>query len=462
MQSIRFSLFLFEFEFERRTRLSWPAMRLILCLCPPMGLTPMVWADASQTVATDKAGAVSELPSPLTLSALLSIPETLSPELMQIKAQKRYYQSQQASAASEQGLHLNMEGRLGWRQYQARDQDHHRLALHLGKQLYDFGQTQAAVLAKQTRAKAQDLAYQAQAQRFRIALMRAYFDVVLADFQYRIDNEAMAVAYIDFDKAQDQHELNRLSDVTFLRLEAEYERLLTQRRHSEYEQRRTREALANLAGQPGQLPDQLALPELTQLSERKLSTLEAYQAKAIDNHWLLQQMQRELVALQHELTHEQAANRPEIRADAWGGRLSSYPEQREGHWSVGVSVHYPLYEGGTRKAQVQGVRAKIDQLKAQIAAKEQALRDQVAQVYFDLELAKAKARQYALYSDYADLYFEYNRGVYENEMQTDFGDAMVKLSQSTFNIMQQRFEQALDWAQLDYLTGTPMPLDQYQ
>ncbi|WP_019894625.1 TolC family protein [Hydrogenovibrio halophilus] len=423
-------------------------------------------ADAAQTGSENPAAAAKDptptLPAPLTLSAVLSLPDRVSPAVVQAQARKALRASRRDERQADNGVDVGIEGRLGWRDYQNETQDHHRLALHLGKELYDFGRTEQAALAEDTLMGAEDLRYQDRLWQFRVRAMKAYFDIILADFQYRIDNEAMAVAYIDFDKARDRHELSRISDVEFLRLEAEYEKVLTRRTRSEYEQRRTREHLANLAGQPGQLPDKVRMPELAFLAERSLKSLEAYQQAAVEDNLEIRRLRTEIEALQHRLQSESAADTPTFRADAWGGKLSSYPDERHGNWEFGLSMHYPLYDGGTRKARMQSVRAEIKSLQAERRLTEQTLRDQVAEVYFDLQLAKAQARQNERYSDYAELYFEFSRGMYENEMQTDLGDSMVKLSQSTYNIMRQRFEETLDWARLDHLTGQSLAVSQYQ
>ena len=102
----------------------------------------------------------------------------------------------------------------------------------------------------------------------KLQIMQAFFNVLLADFQYRIDNEAMAVAYIKFDKAEDMYELSRISDVEFLEIETEYEQILTTRTRSENRQLKSRIALVNLMGLPYARPDELTLPKLNEYSNR--------------------------------------------------------------------------------------------------------------------------------------------------------------------------------------------------
>ena len=55
--------------------------------------------------------------------------------------------------------------------------------------------------------------------------MQAFFNVILADYQYRVQNEAMAVAYVTLDKAKDRHALQQISDVNYLKLQNDYEKI---------------------------------------------------------------------------------------------------------------------------------------------------------------------------------------------------------------------------------------------
>lgn len=404
----------------------------------------------------------TSLPEPLTLESIMNLPHNVSPQVLQSQARQQQALAKYQQSKATDGVELDLMGRLGWREYANETQDNHLLALHVGKQLYDFGKTEAAQASQLTLSDAEAESYQDQTIQFQLRLMQGFFNVILADYQYRIDNENMAVVYVTMDKAKDKHELGQLSDVEYSRLQSDYEKSYVKRMHSEYEQRRTRTDLANLLGQPQNLPDKLKFPSLKGLLKRPLKSLNDYQKAALENNLQLKSLKLKLKAAKYQLDSQSADDKPSFRVDAWGGKLSSYEYHREGRWRFDLSMDYPLYDSGSQSAKMSEARAKVMQAEADVKALEQSLRDQVADVYFKLQLNKAQRKENAAFSNYADLYLDYSRGLYENEAKTDLGDSMVRLSEASYQNIMTSFQYALDWAKLDYLTGQPVALDKYR
>ena len=407
---------------------------------------------------SDTTAEIMPLPSPLSLSGLLAVPYQTSPLVLMQRAQQEKYTAKYQQKAAEDDFELNVVGRLGWREYAQETQDNHLLALHLGKELYDFGQTSASIEAEKLRAEAESTLGQDQQVQYQLELMQSFFNVVLADLKYRVDNEAMAVAFVGLDKAKDIHALKRMSDVDYLKIQSDYEAVLVKRSRSSYEQRRTRATLANLAGQPDNLPDKLVLPDLASFHQREIKELSHYQNEVLSKNVGLQALKLKLKGQLQSLESEKSGDMPSFRLDAWGGQLSTYERNREGRWRVDLSVDYPLYDGGNQSAKVSAAKADLKQIQAKIALTEQTLRDKVADLYFKLKLAKAENKQIQAFGNYADLYLDYSRALYENESATDFGDAMVRLSESNLQVISQEFKEALYWAQLDYLSGQSINL----
>ena len=54
-----------------------------------------------------------------------------------------------------------------------------------------------------------------------------------------------------------------------------------------------------------------------------------------------------------------------------------------------------------------------------------------------------------------DLYLDRSRAIYEMEVKTDLGDAMVRLSEAQLADARNRFARALAWERLKVLTGGP-------
>lgn len=83
----------------------------------------------------------------------------------------------------------------------------------------------------------------------------------------------------------------------------------------------------------------------------------------------------------------------------------------------------------------------------------------MADIYFKLKLLATEKKVHYAFGDYADLYLDYSRALYENESRTDLGDSFVRLSQANYNMVAFEFKQALLWMELDYLLGNKVSLD---
>jgi hypothetical protein len=114
----------------------------------------------------------------------------------------------------------------------------------------------------------------------RLEIMERFLDVLLADLSYTRFNEAMAVAYIQYDRANTRRELGQYAEVLVAELETEYQDVLRKRAASEASQRLTRALLAQAMGRPGELPRELTPPALV-LPPGELPDLEAVLAEAV-------------------------------------------------------------------------------------------------------------------------------------------------------------------------------------
>lgn len=400
------------------------------------------------------------LPNPLTLEFVLEHTAAAARPLQLQAAKLAYAQAQVEQQSVGTNLVVDAQGRLGQREFAQETQPHNLLTLHVGKVLYDFNQNGLAVDAAQHNAQAEQTRLGAVENQYRLTLMQAFFNVLLADFQYRIDNEEMAVAFITFDKAKDYHALAKLSDVDLLAEQTRYEKILVKRSQSANVQLQSRLQLANALNLPKARPDELSFPDLKAFTARdvKALNLETLQEQALQNNVQLQALTQQFNGQQLALQSAQNSGKPTVRGDAWAGSMSSYPETREGAWQVGLTVDVPLYDGGARSAAVALAHAQLQQAQANIELLRQQLRDDVADVYFKIQLLAAEKNQNNVFGDYADLYLDFSRALYENESSTDLGDAMVRLSQANFNEVAWQFKQALLWAQLDYLLGKTVTL----
>lgn len=413
--------------------------------------------DQIKDQAADKPQKIT-LPNPLTLDYVLAHALNEHPQIQMQQVRINQIRAQQQLQSSTDKTQLNLVGRLGWRDYADQTEKYNLAALQLTQKIYDFNQSGLLTESLNTKQQAQQMLVIESEKQLKLQIMQAFFNVLLADFQYRIDNEAMAVAYIKFDKAEDMYELSRISDVEFLEIETEYEQILTTRTRSENRQLKSRIALVNLMGLPYARPDELTLPKLNEYSNRDVEELElaSLQKQVTESNRELQFFKQQIQAGLLEMQSKQAQGKPTISLDARAGQLSSYPEIREGHWSVGLLVDVPLYDGGSVDAKVSQAKANVQELDAQMKLKEQLLRDEVSDLYFQLRMLKSEQAQNQKFGDYSDLYLDYSRALYENESTADLGDAMVRLSQANYNQIDWEFRQALLWTKLDLLMAKPL------
>ncbi|MFB1485857.1 MULTISPECIES: TolC family protein [unclassified Thiocapsa] len=115
----------------------------------------------------------------------------------------------------------------------------------------------------------------------RLEIMERFFDVLLADLSFSTESEAMAVAYIQFDRASVRNELGQISPLRVLELESVYQEILHRRSASEISQQLTRALLAQALGNPADLPRNLLQPTLTMPPETP-PTLETILAQAVE------------------------------------------------------------------------------------------------------------------------------------------------------------------------------------
>ncbi|HEY9018410.1 TolC family protein [Thiomicrospira sp.] len=392
------------------------------------------------------------LPTPLTLDYVLDLPATMSPQVLKQKARLLQAQAQQAEVNAQDRVQFDLQARLGKREFLGEDQDYNMAALHMGLPLYDFGRSANQDQAWLFDTKANQYQLEAIETQYRLDLMQAYFNVLLADLNYRVENEAMAIAYVTLDKIQENYELGRESDVNLYAAEEQYQKVFVKRQQAQADLRRSRMLLANAMGRSEAIVSRVSLPDLSKLPE-KLLKVEDYLALAMDDNPQILALKQAYEASGYRLESARAGKRPEIRADAWVGQLSSYPDVREGHYHAEVSLNVPLYDSGLTRSRIDRERAQRQEVQANLYQTQQQVRDQVTNLYFQLSLLEVEKQAVEAGQTFADYNIDYKRAIYENELQTDLGDAMVRISQAHYDALAFDLKRALLWAKMQALTG---------
>ena len=402
--------------------------------------------------------AADTLPQPLTLEHALSLADAPHPRLQQAQAEMDRARARLDSARAEKGVDVSLRGRARWVEPSdaAPDDQHddHKAALVVRKRLYDFGLSEAREAAAAEGVQGERWRYQETRSDRRIRIMERFFDVLLADLQYARDNEAMAVAYVELDRLRNRHELGQISDLELLEKESEYQTIRRERAASQARQRATRSKLALALNRPSALPAELAPPQLPQL-QRELPPYEKLMEKALADNPDLQALRARIAAAGKSVEAARAGDRPRVDAVMEGAEYSRELGSRD-EWRAGVEFEVPLYNGGRTSAAVAEAKAERYRRQADLAEAEQQVRQAVLDLWLELDTLRTRRDEVRALRDYRELYLDRSRTIYEQEVKTDLGDSMVRLTEAQLAEARTDYRTALAWERMDALTGGPL------
>lgn len=425
-----------------------PLLRLIFCVC--------LCSSASLYAQT----APPSIPDPLTLDQALAIADSSQhPQLQLAESELERAQAVRDGVDASDNWHADLEGRLQWVDPSPRLADQgrqdHKIGILLSKKLYDFGRTESALAAADADILGSRLLYLDEQSQYRIEVMEAFFNVLLSDLAYARDNEAMATAYVAFDRQRDRLEQGKISDIQVLESETQYQQARSQRYASDVSRRSTRARLALLLNRPGALPATVVRPDLPHL-DRKLPEVEQLQEIAQANNPQLQALRHRVEAARERLQAARAGRKPvvtgQMEAADYSRELGSSDRLR-----AGVTVRVPLYTGGAVAAEVARQQAEMKRAAALRAQREMDVRQAVLDLWQRIYVLRAQRDRARTEIDYRDLYLDRSRALYELDVRTDLGDSMVKFSAARYDSAQADFQLALAFAQMEALLGQPIP-----
>ena len=401
--------------------------------------------------------ALASLPEPLTLEYALSLAEENHPRVRQSASLLQEARASERIAAAENDTRVQIEARLRYSDplinfENSNIREDHRLGLLLDKTLYDFGREAARTQAAKSRVQSREALYRESRQQQRLEIMRRYFDVVLADFEFVRYNEEMAVVFVELEKLRERHALGQLSEIDLLEQEAEYRRVRSLQVAAQNRQRLARARLAYAMNRPGELPATVARPTSLPQVERPLPDLEALQEQALRQNNRLQALREAIAAARERLAGAQAQDNPVLIG---GAQANAYSRARAGYdrWRVELRLEVPLAEGERVDAAVARERARLYRLQAELQDRAEQIRQEILELWLQLENLQTKRRQMQAESEYRELYLDRSRALYDMEVTTDLGDAMVRITEAERDALLTDFNIALVWEQLRVLAG---------
>lgn len=417
----------------------------------------MTFAAAVLLLSSATTLAAEPLPEPLTLEDALLLAGADHPAIALSRARLAQLQAEaeRTAARDEIDIGASLEARIIDPPSLSDDQRNNdsRAILFARKRLYDFGHTRALEDAAAASVTGGELRASADLLRHRIAIMQAFFDVLLADLEYARDNEAMAVAYVQADRSRDRNELGQVSDIDLLEQESVYQEYRMRRTRAQARQRSTRALLAQLLDRPDQLPSSLLQPDLSDNNQPLPEYQQLIEATLAANPGM-QSLRADLEAARLMVQAERTGKRPVLS----GSVQAAANERNVGSRNpleAELRLEIPLYDSNRGNAEVARAQADVYRLTAELRQLEYELRQRVLETWLDIQTLLAQQQQVDIVTQSRALNFDRAQAEYELELKTDFGDALVGQSESALLRAQTEFGLALDWARLAALTGEP-------
>jgi len=398
----------------------------------------------------------SPLPDPLSLQQAMAMANDSGYyQLIEAQAAVIDAQSQLDDAESALGFRAQLEIEAAYidpapvKFDQERNDSH--ASLRFSQPLYDFGRSHGKILAASLQQSALQEYIQYIISQRQIDIARQFFEVILADLKFAWDNEAMSMAYVDFDADKDRHALAEISDVSLMQSEDEYLDTLHQRNLSEVEQRNSRALLAELLNRPAQLPENLQLPTLD-FSRFPLPEYPAYLKTVMQNNLQIRLAEKQFEAARQRFLAEQKQFAPRLEAQLlvseYARKVGSNDDLR-----AQLNLVMPIYEDRGMKKNIARARAEKLKQQAQLMSTKMQIRQQALQLWQQARVLGKRRRQLQASQAFRELNLDRSRALYEMEVKTDLGDSMVAISEIQYKQAKNDFELILALMQMKLLAG---------
>lgn len=426
-----------------------------------MGRSFWQWAVAGGVLAlaihpgvSRSASELSPLPSPLTLEQAFALADESHPDLLLANAALAQAQARRRQVDAADDLELGFTAELRAIEPSdiaySQDRNDSLARLNLSKQLYDFGRTARAEEAATAELDSRKWLLQSARQQHRLEVMNRFFAVLLADLKFSRDNEALSIAYVRYDRASSKNKLGKVSDIDLMELESIYQQARNELAVSRNRQRITRSQLAISLNRPTDLPAELATPDLEVVKLQ--GELESWVTRAMQENPQLLGLRAEVEAAQKQLQASEAGNNPVLRGEL---EAATYQRKLGGRdpLSAALVFELPLYSGNRVDAAAAERRAQLQQKQAELASYELQLRQQVLEIWMELDRLGIQREALQVTSDYRDLYLDRSRALYDMDMQTDLGDSMTRIADIQWQKARNKYDTLLAQARLKALAG---------
>lgn len=332
--------------------------------------------------------------------------------------------------------------------------DDHRLSLLLKKNLLDFGFSEEKSKAAEARIQSAQLMLQQIRLLKRMEVADKFFKVQLSDLLFSLDNEAIATAFIAFDKTKERNELKIVSDVELLEAEFEYQKVRARRYQSETLQRISRARFAESIYRPNDLPSEVIVPDFSFLNIKR-PEYEDIVKIALANNLKLRAQQLQVEAASHELTASRNKNNSTLSTELEWAEYSQESTTKN-NWRATLKYSLPLFDNDADKAEAAKALAEWQRQKLKLSQIESEIRQDLLEAWQEIYVLNARQDTDEIAEEFRELYQDRSRAYYEMEYRTDLGDSFVRVTEARVEKFKNNSALALAWMKLAMLTGVTL------
>ncbi len=325
--------------------------------------------------------------------------------------------------------------------------------LRLTYPLYDFGRKRAEInLANVAFERAKHTLEVVRAHR-RIDIMRHFFDVLIADLSYGVQNEKMTLSFLRYNRFLQEMEMHQShAEVDVLALETVYREEFRKRQAANIDRLRTRRNLALFLGLTDHIPRDLETPDLTMYVEREVPEFETLLEWIMNGNFDMRQAELNLQKAETAAALTAAKYNPQLDAVVEATRWEEKTGSRNAA-SIGIQFRLPLAVGERRRRDARLSQLAIDKAQLKLTETEHAVRVRAFELWQTLTLHHLDLQSSATRIEFRDQYMDRARTLYELEERSDLGDAQTELLRAQLQDHQVKFKLALVWSEIDVLMG---------
>ena len=169
------------------------------------------------------------------------------------------------------------------------------------------------------------------------------------------------------------------------------------------------------------------------------------------NNLQVKQAEQQQQAAEQRVMAEHQQLRPLLSAELKlyeSSRIKSSDDMR-----ASLNLSMPLYESSSVKSRISMARAALLKQRASLLKVKSKIRKQALSLWQQIDVLNKRRLQLQAAQELYELQLDKSRALYDMEVKTDLGTAMVAISEIRYTRAKNEYELALAWMQLRLLAG---------